>query len=1197
MDKHSEIFFPESPLENNVRIVVQNICMGEWLIRQLTLKQGVIMGPNIMMPEQSLRYFAEGFDSVRKHITRDGEENVINGVLYLDSLKLIIYKALKKVLKTDEPEYASLRTYVGRRGAERLWPLADSVAGIFYYYGMNCPALLEEWEKNRLSSQPSSPKHGEEVWQFRLWKYIFEKMEYIHLSRLLSSVIDKDEKYQGPLCRIILFGSMFLGETGLKFFHHLSQQMDVHHFVLSPSKAFTVSGYPKTGRYASQDKKLPHFLENNCRLFEGFNRIISKLKIQNVNFAWESPQTAKSLLLHKLQKSLLEGSEMDPEWSNDGSLEIHQISGGRRTVEVLKDRILQALRDDPSLRPTDIGILAPDINLYAPHIEVIFPMGKPAERLEYNLIDLPAISNSSCQLAFRQIMELPGSRFGRDSLLALFENPYFEPRLHQPELGQKLREIVDNLNIRWGLDREHRIEDGVFHGLSGSWEQGFNRILAGHFYSEDDLPELKPSPGESNTTQTGIIIQVLRELDNDFRQLHLCSMTLREWILAWERKTEKWLASKPAELVWNSQGRNGRNTGKTGPRNLTNDDRDRMNIKTMFRNLMSLDNQVKELSTFEDKTLPWTVFKSLLEAHLNSFNGHRGRYLTRGITGSSLKPMRAIPFRRIYLLGMDEGAWPGQETLPDFDLRDSVTRLIDLSRESVDRFAFVETILSAEEHLSFFTSGQEATGTDIIPPASSLIELLDYAGKETEKLVYTHPLSSCDARAFTGKGRMATCSSRAFTLAQALTGKDDTERQSGNTSISQKIPASGIIVPEISWQEIEVFLKNPVAYFFSRRLGLSLADKEEGLSEDDPLEPDFPDWWLFCRKAVVREPELLNNPDDFLGHFSRKLQLESRVADIPLSKISLEIRREEVALLVEGINSLRKIGLDIERVFSCRLLKTLLPGSPAIEQGPVEFRHENRESSGQPNYRMVNMQAPQFTPASGKYSNDRWILGTIPGLHRMKDGYQNGRETWCMIEYTSSTHLRNKIKGWLAALLIGSTVNRSLAGTTRSEIMQGDDSMTLWRLPDELCVYSAGMGKDFPFRCYRYRTAPPPVGDSGPVSEDTGSIVDMNKAFTLLNEILDIMQQAETEPLCLYPVLADLMLQTEDIEEISRKPEDLANLAGECWNKLLRAPRSVKGSYYFTNCPYREAYLKEPNFHSPVFYQAWKLIYLQGGLA
>ncbi len=54
------------------------------------------------------------------------------------------------------------------------------------------------------------------------------------------------------------------------------------------------------------------------------------------------------------------------------SLQIHACPGPQREVEVLHDQLLYLFTALPDLRPSEVRIMTPDIERYAPHIEAIF---------------------------------------------------------------------------------------------------------------------------------------------------------------------------------------------------------------------------------------------------------------------------------------------------------------------------------------------------------------------------------------------------------------------------------------------------------------------------------------------------------------------------------------------------------------------------------------------------------------------------------------------------------------------------------------------------------------------------------------------------------------------------------------------------------------------------------------------------------
>src|SRR5690606_24910513 len=56
----------------------------------------------------------------------------------------------------------------------------------------------------------------------------------------------------------------------------------------------------------------------------------------------------------------------------DASIRFHVAHSAQREVEILHDQLLAAFSADPTLRPRDVIVMVPDIEVYAPHIQAVF---------------------------------------------------------------------------------------------------------------------------------------------------------------------------------------------------------------------------------------------------------------------------------------------------------------------------------------------------------------------------------------------------------------------------------------------------------------------------------------------------------------------------------------------------------------------------------------------------------------------------------------------------------------------------------------------------------------------------------------------------------------------------------------------------------------------------------------------------------
>ena len=97
-----------------------------------------------------------------------------------------------------------------------------------------------------------------------------------------------------------------------------------------------------------------------------------------------------------------------------------------------------------------------------------------------------------------------------------------------------------------------------------------------------------------------------------------------------------------------------------------------------------------------------------------------------GVMVSTFAPMRALPFRRIFVVGLDEGIFPGSDRFGALDLRELDRRPDDVTPRAQDQYLFLETLLAARERLVLsYVARDEVTGAPRGP--SSVVRALQAA--------------------------------------------------------------------------------------------------------------------------------------------------------------------------------------------------------------------------------------------------------------------------------------------------------------------------------------------------------------------------------------------------------------------------------------------------------------------------------------
>lgn len=857
INRYSGVFHSDSLFGEKVITVVQNANIASWLKLKLAEKEGISMDLEMLLPEKAVRHFIQGYEAAQELFHYDeGRERT---VLFMDSLKIVLYKKLEELLNEPcDPVYRDLFSYVwvdngidegegfrGRISTTRLFQLADSIAGLFFHYGMNCPAMADAWDRGELyAREGEEPKKTEhQRWQMSLWRELFHgSTPYLHLSKVLTAIQESGQSWSGEKCRIILFGSSFLGESAIKFFNYLSKDVDIHHFILTPSEI-----------YSEPEEQEPRsLLKSFSGLINGFASLSREFDNSTRYRAFIDEK--EDNLLSILKKGLLENSleetpRSDPlvYTSGDTSFSVSGVSGKWRETEVLKDEILSLLKDNPDIKLTDIGVLAPEINDYADYIEAVFPDvstdeegGKQYGRshLPYNIMGLKGGEDSPYIRGFLSLLELPGAQFTRKEILSLLDNPCFAARFHITPLEREFfRNLIVELNIKWGVNRTHRNSLGQGHEDFNTWEKAWERLLLGMALKEGE--EIPYSLNDSSALESaGKLIHIVRTLYADLFFLHKEKLNIEDWVYLIEFVMEHYLAPVKGD---------------------TADESDRLNVKGQFRNLLNLVDDLKSLENFDDPSVPYSVFKSLLKEFVVKASGTRGRYLTQGITCSSLKPLRAVPFKVIYVLGLNEDSFPGKESLLSYDLRGLCEQKIDLSRRQNDKFAFLEVLLSAEKKVGlFYTCKNNITGEPLQPSVviNELYEAVrcNFDLKQDPQKVFCrfHPLHSFDFKYYTPGSGYSSFDERGYKSARVYAESVKKELSGLSLSGREREPGSDGII-DVSVRELASFMKNPVKSYFNQSEGIYL-DETTPVEEDiyENMDLDFIHKWVFVRDAVNR---------------------------------------------------------------------------------------------------------------------------------------------------------------------------------------------------------------------------------------------------------------------------------------------------------------------------------------------------------
>lgn len=554
------------------------------------------------------------------------------------------------------------------------------------------------------------------------------------------------------------------------------------------------------------------------------------------------PQPGESLL-EQLQDDVCDLrplSETREKWpfvrpEQDSSIRFHIAHSAQREVEILHDQLLDAFGADPTLRPRDVIVMVPDIEAYAPHVQAVFGLheGSDLRFIPYTLADRGQRQADPLMLALEKLLELPRLRLTMGEVMDLLDVPAIRARFGvRDEDVPRLHDWIREANIRWGLHAEHRASLGLAPtqaaGMQHTWLFGMQRMLLGYALGLDAPAWQGIEPyGEPGGLDAVLLGPLSRLLDCLSRHWQVLGETATP--VQWHER----LIAMQADFF------------------LAAEERDAYTLMRFGQIVQDWHEACDEAALVEE--LPLSVVAEHCLAQFDR-GGLSQRFFAGAVTFATLMPMRAIPFRRVCLLGMHDGAYPRTQVSADFDLMVGRYRPGDRSRREDDRYLFLEAMLSARDQFYVSWVGRSIQDNAVQPPSVLVAQLRDHldagwrledGGNKNdvslvEALTTHHPLQPFSSRYFPVDPEAT--DQTMFTYAREW-------RDQASTAIRSICgEGAGVLGPlrreePLTLAELQRFLRQPVRAFFTARLGVGF-DSEDRRSEDrEPYELDALQTW------------------------------------------------------------------------------------------------------------------------------------------------------------------------------------------------------------------------------------------------------------------------------------------------------------------------------------------------------------------
>ncbi|PIT82493.1 exodeoxyribonuclease V subunit gamma [Limnohabitans sp. 15K] len=946
---------PLHPLESEV-VLVQSNGMAEWIKIELAHQGGVCAATRVELPSRFLwRTYRQvlGKHNVPPDSPLDKLPMTWRLMALLPGcLQDSVFQPVAGFLRGDEPD--------------RLLQLASRLADLFDQYQIYRPDWLQDWAagRNVLRKAAGHDELGEDqLWQSELWRRVLATLDEtqrqatrpaLHARALAH--LQSGQPLASPVARrVSVFGMSHMPGQLLEMLaalaahsqvllavpnpcqYHWGDIIDGREWLQAERRRHAYRGEALAGLpLAQMHLHAPTLLaawgrqgRDFIRQLDAFDDLQAAQQVTQwprLDFFDDVPGEDSTRLLAQLQRRIRDlepssgGSPAQPLRKGDASVTFSVAHSPVRELEVLHDQLLQWFHTPPSdlLSPRDVVVMVPDIESMAPAIRAVFGQYKrsDARYIPFDIADLGAQAISPLIHAVEWLLALPQQRSRMSELVELLEVPALAARfgLKEENLPTLTRWMAGS-GIRWGLSAEHRAGLGL--GVCGDDNSalfGVQRMLMGYACGADPVEDgvsLGVSPyfevGGLDAELAGSLAHLLQALI-DWWQTCTQSATPAQW--AERCRAMLAVLFKPR------------------------DDNDRNALAALDQALNDWVRACGEAGFAE--AVPLAVARS---AWLEALKAPRleQRFRAGGVTFCTLMPMRAIPFKAVCLLGMNDGDYPRRSPRADFDLMGlpGMTRPGDRSRRDDDRQLMLEALLSARQVLYVSWSGRSVRDNSEQPPSVLVSQLRDEIdllwGKDTAKdLTTVHPLQPF-SRAYFEAG------SGLQTYAKEWRAAQQDHRGEGGGSIigaagdrGEGADPTGALVgaapsprwpvllpplmaaneqaPIISLAQLARFLRKPVGAFFRERLQVHLEDERSELHDEELFGLGGLDLYQLLDHELQHVPADLS-ADELPSHAARVVQHLREAGALPLAGVgTLEAQKLTHILQTQLAAALRERG-------------------------------------------------------------------------------------------------------------------------------------------------------------------------------------------------------------------------------------------------------------------------------------------------
>ncbi len=781
-----------------------------------------------------------------------------------------------------------------------LW--ASQITQRLRQYINDRPEMIAEWQQpaGRLTSQ-----HPHEAWQRDSFVQLFQSLSLTQLSRLnwhqrFAEALATQPDVLPDYDAIHVFGFHALPVTQLADLVALATQKPVYFYTFNPcvsywqdivsenikarlditaedeAKLMTV-GHPLLATWGQSGKyyieQLNEYPSHNLDDIVGVEVPDSVLGWLQNDIRTLSESADSELLTLAFDK------EKQQHGKQTGfapySLTLNACANPRREIEVLYDNLCHCFATT-DLQPSDVLVIVPKLNDYAPHIQAIFSRAletssQPDPNIPYSLANQSAAESEPDVQAFLSLL---------DVLEGDFQAPLLFGALSEVRVQEALKLDPSHLDTLRHWFQESRFSLHFYdnnHGESSSLEKLLDSLLLATVGGEDcELGKRHASPYYHGAQQD--VVAQLCELWQrflPFAGLKNQRLTLPVWHDKLRELADAFLPLNHGMDTW---------------------------LTTWYDTLIEL---------ADEAVYDFATVRADLAVLLQNDRLH-GPFLSGGVSFCAVVPMRSIPAKMIAVLGLN-GDFPAIATKDPLDLRLDKPLWSDRNPHKEQQYFFLETLMAARQQLYLSHVGLDEKTGESLPPSALVRELFGYLSRYLPDFADTvtryYPLQGFASQhayhsLYNTPDKTTETINTAQNTAKANQPAASNETPNVNaTTPAQTQPADMPLPESLTASALAAILLQPLAAYWRYRLGAQDLDNlAEPLPAYEFIATDSGlDAWHY-RQSVL-EQALQPNADDHTG--IEALQQRNLYAPEVISTALLAQASDFTRPLIDAIHELQ----------------------------------------------------------------------------------------------------------------------------------------------------------------------------------------------------------------------------------------------------------------------------------------------------